>query len=50
MDLMYMHDDSENMEDSFTVQLTDGLHQLHRELVVKVVPVNDKEPHTIRFG
>uniref|UniRef100_A0A8D3B9R2 FRAS1-related extracellular matrix protein 1 n=1 Tax=Scophthalmus maximus TaxID=52904 RepID=A0A8D3B9R2_SCOMX len=48
MDLMYMHDDSENMEDSFTVQLTDGLHQLHRELVVKVVPVNDKEPHTIR--
>ncbi|XP_070711353.1 FRAS1-related extracellular matrix protein 1a [Pempheris klunzingeri] len=48
MDLMYMHDDSENMEDSFTVQLTDGRHQLHRQVVVKVLPVNDEEPRVIR--
>ncbi|XP_051284973.1 FRAS1-related extracellular matrix protein 1a isoform X2 [Dicentrarchus labrax] len=48
MDLMYMHDDSENMEDSFTIQLTDGRHQLHRQVVVKVLPVNDEEPRVIR--
>ncbi|KAM7365982.1 hypothetical protein PAMP_015455 [Pampus punctatissimus] len=46
--LMYMHDDSENMDDSFTIQLTDGLHQLHRQVLVKVLPVNDEEPHVIR--
>ncbi|XP_028263008.1 FRAS1-related extracellular matrix protein 1a [Parambassis ranga] len=48
MDLMYMHDDSENMEDSFTIQLTDGRHQLHRQVMVKVLPVNDEEPHIVR--
>lgn len=46
--LMYVHDDSENMEDSFTVQVTDGKHQLHRRVTVKVLPVNDQEPHVIR--
>ncbi|XP_062240330.1 FRAS1-related extracellular matrix protein 1a [Platichthys flesus] len=48
MDLTYMHDDSENMEDTFTIQLTDGRHQLHRQVMVKVLPVNDEEPRTIR--
>ncbi|CAJ1086551.1 FRAS1-related extracellular matrix protein 1a [Xyrichtys novacula] len=48
MDLMYMHDDSENMDDSFTVQLTDGRHQLHKQVMVKVLPVNDEEPRVIR--
>ncbi|XP_071782184.2 FRAS1-related extracellular matrix protein 1a [Centroberyx gerrardi] len=48
MALMYMHDDSENMEDSFTIQLTDGMHQLHRQVMVKVLPVNDEEPRVIR--
>ncbi|XP_059211374.1 FRAS1-related extracellular matrix protein 1a [Centropristis striata] len=48
MDLMYMHDDSENMEDSFTIQLTDGRHQLQRQVMVKVLSVNDEEPHVIR--
>nr|XP_046236498.1 FRAS1-related extracellular matrix protein 1a isoform X2 [Scatophagus argus] len=48
MDLTYMHDDSENMEDSFTIQLTDGRHQLHRQVMVKVLPVNDEQPHVIR--
>ncbi|XP_030018419.1 FRAS1-related extracellular matrix protein 1a isoform X2 [Sphaeramia orbicularis] len=46
--LMYMHDDSENMEDSFTIQLTDGKHQLHRQVMVKVLPINDEEPHVVR--
>ncbi|XP_029310735.1 FRAS1-related extracellular matrix protein 1a isoform X2 [Cottoperca gobio] len=48
MDLMYMHDDSENTEDSFTIELTDGSHQLQRQVMVKVLPVNDEEPHVIR--
>ncbi|KAM4612074.1 FRAS1-related extracellular matrix protein 1a [Polymixia lowei] len=48
MAVMYMHDDSENMEDSFTIQLTDGKHQLHRQVRVKVMPVNDEEPRVIR--
>ncbi|XP_031730137.1 FRAS1-related extracellular matrix protein 1a isoform X2 [Anarrhichthys ocellatus] len=47
MDLMYMHDDSENKEDSFTIQLTDGRHQLQRQVMVKVLPVNDEEPRVI---
>lgn len=46
---MYMHDDSENIEDSFTIQLTDGRHQLHRQVMVKVLPVNDEEPRIIRL-
>ncbi|XP_072314872.1 FRAS1-related extracellular matrix protein 1a [Eucyclogobius newberryi] len=46
--LMYMHDDSENMEDTFTIQLTDGKHKLHRQVMVKVLPVNDQEPQVIR--
>ncbi|GAA6214780.1 FRAS1-related extracellular matrix protein 1-like [Lates japonicus] len=48
MDLMYMHDNSENMVDSFTIQLTDGKHQLHRQVMVKVLPTNDEKPHIIR--
>lgn len=47
---MYAHDDSENMEDSFTVQLTDGQHQLHRQVMVKVLPVNDQEPRITRLN
>lgn len=45
---MYLHDDSENMEDSFTIQLSDGKHQLLRQVMVKVLPVNDEEPHVVR--
>ncbi|KAK7910238.1 hypothetical protein WMY93_014922 [Mugilogobius chulae] len=46
--LMYLHDDSENMEDSFTLELTDGKHKLHRQIMVQVLPVNDQEPQVIR--
>ncbi|XP_074518325.1 FRAS1-related extracellular matrix protein 1a isoform X2 [Halichoeres trimaculatus] len=48
MDLMYLHDDSENMEDTFTIHLSDGKHQLHRQLMVKVLPLNDEEPRVVR--
>ncbi|TNN46632.1 FRAS1-related extracellular matrix protein 1 [Liparis tanakae] len=48
MDLMYMHDDSENTEDSFIIQVSDGRHQLQRQVTVKVLPVNDEKPQVIR--
>ncbi|KAL0970327.1 hypothetical protein UPYG_G00240500 [Umbra pygmaea] len=48
MSLMYMHDDSENMVDSFIIQLTDGKHKLQRHVMVNVLPVNDEEPRVIR--
>ncbi|XP_055369067.1 FRAS1-related extracellular matrix protein 1a isoform X2 [Betta splendens] len=50
MSLMYVHDDSENTEDSFTLQLTDGRHHVRRQVAVKVLPVNDEEPRIIRNG
>ncbi|CAL8384770.1 unnamed protein product [Arctogadus glacialis] len=48
MTLMYVHDDSENMEDSFTVQVTDGVHTLQRRVAVRVTAVNDEAPRVIR--
>ncbi|XP_054656687.1 FRAS1-related extracellular matrix protein 1a [Dunckerocampus dactyliophorus] len=46
--LMYAHDNSESQDDSFTVQLTDGRYQIERQVMVKVLPVNDEKPHLIR--
>ncbi|CAI5682307.1 unnamed protein product [Oreochromis niloticus] len=48
MDVMYVHDDSESAEDSFTMQLTDGRHQVLKQVMVKVLRVNDEKPHLIR--
>lgn len=47
---MYVHDDSETTEDSFTLRLSDGRHQLDREVTVRVVPVNDQEPRLMRLA
>lgn len=49
MDVMYAHDDSEDVEDSFSIRLTDGKHQVDRRLRVEVLPVNDQVPRIIRF-
>lgn len=49
MKLMYMHDDSESVEDTFTVQLTDGNHQVQRLVAVKILPQNDEQPRVIRW-
>lgn len=46
---MYVHDDSETLEDSFTVLLTDGKHQVRRRLSVQIEPQNDEEPRIIRW-
>nr|XP_031363211.1 FRAS1-related extracellular matrix protein 1 [Lonchura striata domestica] len=42
--LMYMHDNSENLTDSFKIQLSDGKHKVLRTISVKVIPVNDEKP------
>ncbi|KAM8793121.1 FRAS1-related extracellular matrix protein 1 [Eudromia elegans] len=42
--LIYMHDDSENLTDNFTIQLSDGKHKVLRTISVEVIPVNDEKP------
>ncbi|NXS09219.1 FREM1 protein, partial [Neodrepanis coruscans] len=44
MKLMYMHDNSENLTDSFKIQLSDGKHKVLRIIAVKVIPANDEKP------
>ncbi|NWT01424.1 FREM1 protein, partial [Mionectes macconnelli] len=44
MKLMYMHDNSENLTDSFKIQLSDGKHKVLRTISVKIIPVNDEKP------
>ncbi|XP_004677729.1 PREDICTED: FRAS1-related extracellular matrix protein 1 [Condylura cristata] len=42
--LMYVHDDSENLADDFTIQLSDGKHEILKTISVEVTPVNDEKP------
>uniref|UniRef100_A0A673XNC9 Fras1 related extracellular matrix 1b n=1 Tax=Salmo trutta TaxID=8032 RepID=A0A673XNC9_SALTR len=44
MRIMYMHDDTETLKDSFTVQLTDGRHTIQGTAHLRVLPVNDQKP------
>ncbi|XP_061620275.1 FRAS1-related extracellular matrix protein 1a [Phyllopteryx taeniolatus] len=44
----YTHDDSEHLEDSFTIELTDGRHKIQKQVMVEVLAVNDNKPHLIR--
>ncbi|XP_075451979.1 FRAS1-related extracellular matrix protein 1 isoform X2 [Ascaphus truei] len=44
MKLMYVHDDTENLADSFTIQLSDGKHAVKRTIFVNVIAVNDEKP------
>ncbi|XP_063284108.1 FRAS1-related extracellular matrix protein 1-like [Pelobates fuscus] len=48
--LVYMHDDTDTVQDSFTVQLTDGKHTVQDTLYVHVMSVNDEVPRLIRNG
>lgn len=49
MAITYVHDDSETTVDGFTIQLTDGKHQLRKRVEVMVLPINDELPHIIRY-
>ncbi|KAM6398111.1 LOW QUALITY PROTEIN: FRAS1-related extracellular matrix protein 1-like, partial [Pluvialis apricaria] len=42
--LLYTHDDTESLEDSFTVQLTDGKRTVQGTLYIYIMPVNDEIP------
>ncbi|XP_072260396.1 FRAS1-related extracellular matrix protein 1 isoform X2 [Pyxicephalus adspersus] len=44
MKLMYMHDDSENLADTFTILLSDGKHEVERTIFVNVNGINDEKP------
>lgn len=49
MGVVYVHDDSESVEDSFTIQLTDGRHHVLKQVTVKVLQVNDEKPQLTRL-
>ncbi|KAG7327532.1 hypothetical protein KOW79_009138 [Hemibagrus wyckioides] len=48
MKIMYMHDDTETREDTFTMQLTDGRHAVQGTAWVHILPVNDEKPRLIK--
>lgn len=48
MKIMYMHDDTETLEDAFAIQLTDGVHTVQQIAHVHVLPVNDEKPRLLR--
>uniref|UniRef100_A0A4W5RFZ9 Fras1 related extracellular matrix 1b n=1 Tax=Hucho hucho TaxID=62062 RepID=A0A4W5RFZ9_9TELE len=48
MRIMYMHDDTETLKDSFTVQLTDGRHTIQGTAHLRVLPVNDEKPRLLK--
>nr|XP_033774927.1 FRAS1-related extracellular matrix protein 1 [Geotrypetes seraphini] len=48
MKLMYLHDDSENLADEFTILLSDGKHKVLRTISVDVIPVNDEKPVLVK--
>ncbi|XP_060797324.1 FRAS1-related extracellular matrix protein 1b isoform X2 [Neoarius graeffei] len=48
MKIMYMHNDTETHEDTFTMQLTDGRHAVQGMSWVHILPVNDEKPRLIK--
>ncbi|XP_065101236.1 FRAS1-related extracellular matrix protein 1b isoform X1 [Paramisgurnus dabryanus] len=48
MKIMYMHDDTETLKDSFTIQLTDGGHTVQGTACVRIIPVNDEKPRLLK--
>ncbi|KAJ7993225.1 hypothetical protein DPEC_G00270240 [Dallia pectoralis] len=48
MRVVFMHDDTETLKDSFTMQLTDGRHTVQKTAHVQVLPVNDETPRLLR--
>lgn len=49
MTVLYVHDDSDTLEDSVLLQLSDGVHSVGGAARVTVLPVNDNTPHLVRY-
>ncbi|XP_035502757.2 FRAS1-related extracellular matrix protein 1b isoform X2 [Scophthalmus maximus] len=48
MKIMYMHDDTETLEDVVALQLTDGVHTVRGTAQITVLPVNDEKPRLLK--
>ncbi|KAG5275412.1 hypothetical protein AALO_G00120010 [Alosa alosa] len=48
MKIVYMHDDTETLQDAFTIQLTDGKHAVQGTAQVHILPVNDEKPRLLK--
>ncbi|XP_028856567.1 FRAS1-related extracellular matrix protein 1b [Denticeps clupeoides] len=48
MKVVYMHDDTETLQDSFSMQLTDGKHTVQGTAWVCILPVNDEKPRLLK--
>ncbi|XP_028668320.1 FRAS1-related extracellular matrix protein 1b [Erpetoichthys calabaricus] len=48
MKLIYVHDDTESLRDSFSIQVTDGKHTVQGTVNVHILPVNDEKPHLLK--
>ena len=48
MKIVYMHDDTETLQDSFTIQLTDGKHAVQGTAQVHILAVNDEKPRLLK--
>ena len=42
--IVYQHDGSETVEDSFVLTVSDGLYNTSREIPVVIIPVDDEQP------
>ncbi|XP_014826319.1 PREDICTED: FRAS1-related extracellular matrix protein 1-like [Poecilia mexicana] len=50
MTVLYVHDDSDTLEDGVLLQLSDGVHSVGGGARVTVLPVNDNTPHLVRYA
>ncbi|XP_041862088.1 FRAS1-related extracellular matrix protein 1b isoform X2 [Melanotaenia boesemani] len=50
MRILYIHDDTETLEDTVVLRLTDGVHTVKGRARVTVLPVNDNKPRLLRNG
>ncbi|KAM9365122.1 FRAS1-related extracellular matrix protein 1b [Pholidichthys leucotaenia] len=48
MMIVYMHDDTETLEDAVALRLTDGVHTVEGMAQVTVLPVNDEKPQLLK--
>ncbi|KAH9519922.1 Protein M3, partial [Bulinus truncatus] len=45
--IAYEHDDSETLTDSFTFDLTDGMHKISKTVPIKILPLDDEPPRLV---